>query len=329
MRKPNAEVASNFGVGFGVLHGVTVPLYGRNGERFRCAHRASTPATRPFGATAVERRAMGSTSYFGLVQRVHRIAAWGLLTFASGFFCAACDDKPRPWGNGEGPALVLAPPARTTSLVPESSPNEANHPSIAPGAAPTETADPSGGLPMPTASSAPVSVSPASDEQPLVTPGGGWVLCREGLVLSGDPLKDVTRLGLMCGPSNGMRRKTQQALVGVLAENAPPVTTAVRLMRGACYRVFAAADETVGELEVTLHSSRDATIATGKVSERLSIVQPDRPFCCLEEDLATLHVRALRGSGRFAAEVWAIGERRRKGDRTEPTPDEPPLDESP
>ena len=36
------------------------------------------------------------------------------------------------------------------------------------------------------------------------------------------------------------------------------------------------------------------------------IVQPDRPFCALEDDWYTFEVSARKGSGRFAAEVWVL-----------------------
>lgn len=159
-----------------------------------------------------------------------------------------------------------------------------------------------------------------------VTPGGGWVKCHEGLSLSGDPVKDVTRIGLLCGPSNGMRRKTKQAIVGLVGEHEPPVVTSIQSARGACYRIFAAADAQVSELDVTVRSSRDVGVAADHGAGRLAIVQPDRPFCTFADETFTVEVSARRGSGRFAAEVWALGEPRRRRDSTEPLLDEPPLD---
>ena len=145
--------------------------------------------------------------------------------------------------------------------------------------------------------------------------------------LSGDPLKDVTRIGLLCGPSNGLRRKTAQAIVGVIGERDPPVVAELRVARGACYRVIGVSDEGAEELDVTVRSSRDVAVAADHSKGRLAIVQPDRPFCTFADDVFSIDFTARRGSGRFAAEVWAIGEPRRRGGPIEAPADERPMDD--
>ena len=233
----------------------------------------------------------------------------------------ACEERARPWG-GEGAPVVLAPPAPPApGASGERREADAGDADAAGGTGDEDAgADASGG---PGAG----GEVPAEVGGPRVTPGGLWVRCLEGLALSGDPLKDVTRIGLVCGPSNGMRRKTRQALVGVIGENDPPVTATVRVARGACYRAFAVADAQVGELEVTFRSSREVTVARDHGAGRLAVVQPDRPFCSLADDALTMEVKALRGSGRFAAEVWSLGERRKKGDGADAPADEAPMGE--
>ena len=80
----------------------------------------------------------------------------------------------------------------------------------------------------------------------------------------------------------------------------------VEAKRGECYRVFAVADATVTDLDVTVHSSRGAPVAADHGEDAWPIVQPDRPFCPLEKDVYTLEIAAHRGHGRFAAEVWVL-----------------------
>lgn len=242
---------------------------------------------------------------------------------------AGCEERARPWG-GEGPPVVLAPPHPGAQGA-DAGDGEAGADEADAGAAGQGSArDGDAGTDADGGAGVNIGLAAAEDamgdEGLRVTPGGPWVRCHEGLTLSGDPLKDVTRLGLLCGPSNGMRRKTRQAIVGVIAESEPPVTAAVRVARGACYRAFAVADAQVGELEVTFRSSHDVTIARDHGAGRLAIVQPDRPFCSLTDDVLTLEVKARRGGGRFAAEVWSLGERRRKGEADAPA-DEGPLGE--
>jgi hypothetical protein len=233
---------------------------------------------------------------------------------------AGCEDKPRPWSQGDGPPVVLAP--RSGEMAGEQ------------GEGGRDASAGPGGATAPSPSSAPdASTAQAIEDAPpdeapgrRPVPGGPWVKCHEGFSLSGDPVRDVTRLGLLCGPSNGMRRKTRQAIVGLAGEHEPPVVTTIRASRGACYRIFAAADAEVRELDVTVRSARDVGVAADHGAGRLAIVQPDRPFCTPADEPFTVEIAARRGSGRFAAEVWAIGEPLRSRDPMESPPDEPPID---
>lgn len=229
-----------------------------------------------------------------------------------------CEDKARPWGGKDGPPAALSPPPPGPS-------SEVNE--LAEATAAAEVDVDAGAPPaLPPSLTAAPAPAPVEVGGARVVPGGGWVKCAEGLGLSGDPLKDVTRIGVLCGPSNGMRRKTGQAIVGVIGEHEPPVVTSLRLSRGACYRVFAVADAQVAELDVTVRSSHDVAVARDHAMGRLAVVQADRPFCTFADDLFTLEVAARRGSGRFAAEVWSLGEPRRRGEALEGPADEGPIE---
>jgi hypothetical protein len=119
-------------------------------------------------------------------------------------------------------------------------------------------------------------------------------------------VKDVTRLSLLCGPENGMRRLSKKPLEGTVTEGGPPVTDSFEARRGECYRVFAVAEPGVADLDVVVRSSRGAAIAADHGEDAWPIVQPDRPFCPLEDDRYAVEVTAHRGAGRFAAEVWVL-----------------------
>jgi hypothetical protein len=81
------------------------------------------------------------------------------------------------------------------------------------------------------------------------------------------------------------------------------------------------AEAGVEDLDITVRSSRGAMIAADHGEDRWPIVQPDRPFCPLEDDRYAVEISAHRGRGRFAAEVWvlrsppATGARGRASDR--------------
>ena len=147
---------------------------------------------------------------------------------------------------------------------------------------------------------------PPGADHPPVRVGGPWVRCYGNFRVEGDPRKDVTRLALLCGPENGMSRLVPKPLEGAVTEGAAPVTTTIHVQRGGCYRVFAAATPSVKDLDVVLRSSRGAAIAADHGEDAWPVVQPDRPFCALEDDDVTVEVSAKRGSGRFAAEVWHL-----------------------
>jgi hypothetical protein len=96
------------------------------------------------------------------------------------------------------------------------------------------------------------------------------------------------------------------------------ITEVFEARRGDCYRVFAVAQKSVADLDVVVRSSRGAPIAADHGEDAWPIVQPDRPFCALEDDTYTLEVTAKRGSGRFAAEVWVLRARGSAPDRLAP-----------
>jgi hypothetical protein len=136
--------------------------------------------------------------------------------------------------------------------------------------------------------------------------GGPWVRCYGGFHPAGDPVKDVTRLSLLCGPENGMHRLSKRPIEGELREAGPAVAEAFDAHRGECYRVFAVGAPSVADLDVVVRSSRGSAVAADHVDDRWPVVQPDRPFCPLEDDRYTVEISAKKGSGRFAAEVWVL-----------------------
>ena len=85
-----------------------------------------------------------------------------------------------------------------------------------------------------------------------------------------------------------------------------------------------------GEIDVAFRWWTKPTVKAGGFLQtavgRLAIVQADRPFCTFGDDVFTLEVAARQGSGRFAAEVWSLGEPRRKGERAAGPADEGPID---
>jgi hypothetical protein len=160
-----------------------------------------------------------------------------------------------------------------------------------------------GSSPAPDVSAASSAVDPDVPLMP-VRVGGAWVRCYGHFKPSGDPKKDVTRLGLMCGPSNGMSKQAE--LAGDVDARGRSSEERIEAKRGVCYRVIAVGDAGVGVLRATVRTSRGSAIADERGPDSWPIVQPDRPLCALDDDHWTLEVRAEKGAGRFAAEVWVL-----------------------
>jgi len=197
----------------------------------------------------------------------------------------ACQERPRPWDQGDAEAPPPPPRSSSTaiplgSIIPAEPP-----PAGSAGAGPAHAAEPA---------------------WPPVRVGGPWVSCYGNFRPSGEPVKDVTRLSLLCGPENGMRRLSKQPIEGAVAEGGPAVAQPFEARRGDCYRVFAVAEPSVGDLDVTVQSGHGAAIAADHGEDGWPIVQPDRPFCPLADDRYTVEITARRGRGRFAAEVWVL-----------------------
>lgn len=218
-------------------------------------------------------------------MRVAKPLVFGFLLLSSG-----CESRERPWDK---PLPANAPPAVFTQ----------NAGLLADGGSGTGS---DGGERLDGGEQDADAAADLTGPAEPVRVGGPWVRCYGNFKPSGDPIKDVTRLGLLCGPVNGMRRLFDQAWVGRVAEGEAPVVESFQVKRGECFRIFAASETPIRDLNIAVKSSRDATIATDHGEDGWPIVQPDRPFCMLFDDTLRTEIWAQRGQGRFAAEVWVL-----------------------
>jgi hypothetical protein len=205
----------------------------------------------------------------------------GAITVAALVWLCACREQPRPWEGTDDDAATA--PARTPRPVDV----DAGESLLRDASTLLEAAEDAGPPPPP------------------VRVGGPWVRCYGNFRPGDDPLRDVTRLGVLCGPANGMSRVDGPAMQGTVAEGKATTAGKLRASRGECLRIFAVADPGVSDLDVVVRSSRGAAVGADHSEDRFPIVQPDRPLCFLDDDELTIEVSA-RGRGRFAAEVWRL-----------------------
>lgn len=202
--------------------------------------------------------------------------------------------EPRPWAGALGWLVSFASLALLASGC-ESAPKPWDQPT--------------GGAPPPT--SAPAKAPPPSAEPTVasagrIESGGPFVSCYAGFRPSAEPVRDVTRLSLVCGPSTGMRRVLDVAYEGALSEGGTSLEVPLKLQQGSCYRIFAVGDPQIEDLDVSVVSARGVVVAGDPGVDRVVILQPDRPLCSTADDEARIRVAAKKGRGRFALEIYAM-----------------------
>ena len=157
--------------------------------------------------------------------------------------------------------------------------------------------------------SAPEPVAPAFDagapDGRAAPVGGNWLRCYASFAPRTDPELDVMRLGLLCGPSNGMRKLTD-ARESKLRDGGAAREHRFAAQAGDCYRIFAVGEPSVEDLDVEVFNPKGARIAWDTSDDRWPVVAPDGPFCVFSEGEHRAVVRAQRGAGRYAVEIWRL-----------------------
>ena len=62
----------------------------------------------------------------------------------------------------------------------------------------------------------------------------------------------------------------------------------------------------IGDLDITVNSSRGSRLAADDTHDNWPLVEPDRPFCTFDDDTFAIEVSSKKGSGPYALEVWKL-----------------------
>lgn len=164
---------------------------------------------------------------------------------------------------------------------------------------------------------------PSPESAPASRVGGLWAACYRGFTTTNGPARDVTRLGLGCGPVNGMKQ-LGKTVSGAL-DPETPVRHLIEAQQGGCYRVFVATAG-VDSFAVTVSTSRGTPVAAAEVptdgDERageggggvarrrgqgaFAVVDPERPFCTFEPATFVVQLSAPSAGGFYALQVWQL-----------------------
>lgn len=146
----------------------------------------------------------------------------------------------------------------------------------------------------------------AAKEPETPTPRSG---CSEGYRPVGSPGHDVTQLGLRCGSAEGL------TALGALQQGEQASGDAVDVWAldaatpGLCYRILAAGDRDVADLDVALLDAEGNVISADVGRDRIPIVPPAGLFCPGDLGRYRVEVSVPQGHGRYALQIWAAPSR--------------------
>lgn len=133
--------------------------------------------------------------------------------------------------------------------------------------------------------------------------GGLFAACHEGFTSTNGPERDVTRLGLICGPPNGMKQLGDTVKGAVTAEEA--ATHEIEAIAGGCYRIFAVATG-IADLELVVTTEGGTPVARDTTVAPWVVVDAERPFCTFDAATFQVSVGSRASSGKYALQVWQL-----------------------
>lgn len=113
----------------------------------------------------------------------------------------------------------------------------------------------------------------------------------------------MTRLGLMCGPVNGMIQHGATRRGKLKSE---PSRHRFAAKQGECFRVFAVASEGIANLDVRIVSARGTLLHKDRSHHRWPVVEATRPFCSFADDTFGIEIIGAAAGGSYALQVWKL-----------------------
>jgi hypothetical protein len=170
----------------------------------------------------------------------------------------------------------------------------------------------SGGQPAKASNETPAPGSPSSaleqrdgsQDGPGESPAPPWEACYATFAPEGEARTDLSRLVRNCGGVGGMRPITT-VRTGEQSELDPVDAYTFEVPRaGTCYRVYAAADATVEDLDLLLRGPDGSAKLADLTHDAWPVLPPREPACFAAAGMYRLEVSVYRGSGRYALQVW-------------------------
>jgi hypothetical protein len=129
-----------------------------------------------------------------------------------------------------------------------------------------------------------------------------WTTCLEHFEPNAAPHVDVLRLGMLCGPPNGLSLLARAS--GQVDEARKPFTYQWEAERGDCFRVFGVAEEPVEDLEVEVFGPHRERLFLENQNRRWVVATENGPFCAPKEGTFEAQFSTHGGHGTVAISVW-------------------------
>lgn len=134
--------------------------------------------------------------------------------------------------------------------------------------------------------------------------GGNWVKCYEHFRLGTRPKVDLMKLGMLCGPSNGMRRLTKLGVKPLKGRVGSLLTWFGH--RGECYRVFAIASPGTSRVSIQVEGPGHQRLVEISSARRWVVAGPRGPFCSERAGRYRARIRVDHTKARPEAAVWRL-----------------------
>lgn len=137
------------------------------------------------------------------------------------------------------------------------------------------------------------------------THGGNFESCYASFRPSGDARKDLEQMTSLCGAPNAMKAVTQ-VLDGQQSESDPIARYTFEGETGRCYRIFAASEGGVQDLDMAVLDPDQAVVGFDTNNDAFPILNPDGPLCLTRPGTYTVLVSVERGAGKYLLQVWGF-----------------------
>jgi hypothetical protein len=139
---------------------------------------------------------------------------------------------------------------------------------------------------------------------PETSPQNPWESCYSTFGPTGHAENDLGKLVRDCGPAGGMRPVTQVRVASQAQEDPVDRYTFEVPTAGRCYRIYAASDGAVQDLDLLLRTPAGDPVVADVTHDSWPVVPPRAPICFPEPGTYVLEVSVYKGSGRYALQVW-------------------------